>query len=96
MSSLNTNSNPRYKTPIKELPLKTSTGRTRNRIQSCNSKQQLETTHTHTSNKELPLKHMTDDEIRNKINSLSEKEFQGLYITCLIMLYDTLMESKKK
>lgn len=85
MSSINH----RYKTAIKDLPLRTSNGRKRG---ISNSSLQIQNK-TYTEEK---VGKTTNEEIRSKLNSLSDKELESVYITCLILLYDTLMETKNK
>lgn len=82
MQSSMSSINPRYKTAITDLPKRTNNNRKRTITNS-------ETLKTNKPN--IPI--MNNDEIKLKLESLSEKELQSVYITCLILLYDTLMET---
>ena len=74
--------NPRYKTAIKDLPKRAINGRKR----------------TITENEVVTINDTkkTDDDIKLKLESLSEKELQSVYITCLILLYDSLLETNRE
>lgn len=72
--------NTRYKTPIENLPTKINNGR----------KRKLTITSTETKICQISPK------INTKMDSLSDKEIQSIYITVIIILYDMFLERKNK